>query len=259
MSLPRRFTETLREPSSAFTWLFGAGTVAVLCADALHPDPTLQTALGVLAFGILFVLTVMAPADERRMVWACVAVATLLEIYGSIVWGVYRYRLHNIPLYVPPGHGLVYLASFRLSRLPLFAARPRRTVAVAVGIAVAFAVAGVTLEPLLLHRIDIFGAFWCVYFVTFSVHTRRGVFFAAVFLVTSLLEIVGTATGDWTWAVTDPVFGIGSGNPPSVIAGGYCVLEATVIIVTRAGARLARRRGDRRAASPREALSATGG
>jgi hypothetical protein len=31
------------------------------------------------------------------------------ELTGSIIWGVYRYRLHNLPLFVPPAHGLVFL------------------------------------------------------------------------------------------------------------------------------------------------------
>ena len=41
--------------------------------------------------------------------WPCVPIATLFEVYGSLIWGGYTYRLHNIPLYVPPGHALVYV------------------------------------------------------------------------------------------------------------------------------------------------------
>ena len=29
--------------------------------------------------------------------------------FGSLIWGGYTYRFHNIPLYVPPGHALVYV------------------------------------------------------------------------------------------------------------------------------------------------------
>ena len=49
-----------------------------------------------------------------------VCVATVLEIIGSIVWGAYRYRLGNLPLFVPPGHGLVYLFGITAARLPVF-------------------------------------------------------------------------------------------------------------------------------------------
>jgi hypothetical protein len=214
----------------------GVATLAVLATDAATRSEGVQVVLGAIAFGVLFVLTARGPAADRRA-----------------IWGVYRYRLHNVPLYVPPGHGLVYLMSLQLSRTPLFASRPRRTTAIAVGIALAWCIGGLTVEPLLLHRIDIFGAFWAMYFVTFSLRTSRGVFFAAVFAVTSLLELAGTGLSDWTWQVTDPVLGIGSGNPPSVIAGGYCVIEASVILVTRALTRLGAARSQRRGAAAAQA------
>ena len=48
--------------------------------------------------------------------------ATIGEVTGSLVWGVYHYRLHNLPLFIPPAHGLVYLSGIALCRsLP----RPR--------------------------------------------------------------------------------------------------------------------------------------
>ena len=40
--------------------------------------------------------------------------ATIGEITGSMLWGVYRYRLHNLPLFIPPAHGIVYLTGLSL-------------------------------------------------------------------------------------------------------------------------------------------------
>ena len=45
-----------------------------------------------------------------------VAFATVGEVTGSLVWGVYTYRLHNLPLFIPPAHGLVYLSGLALAR-----------------------------------------------------------------------------------------------------------------------------------------------
>ena len=42
-------------------------------------------------------------------------VATCAEVVGSIIWGVYTYRLENLPSFVPPCHGLVYLAGVSLA------------------------------------------------------------------------------------------------------------------------------------------------
>ena len=36
---------------------------------------------------------------------AVVGIATLGEIVGSLVWGLYGYRLENLPAFVPPGTG----------------------------------------------------------------------------------------------------------------------------------------------------------
>ena len=55
-----------------------------------------------------------------------------------------------------------------------------------------------------------------------------------MFLLTSLLEVMGTWLGDWTWAVHAPILGVPVGNPPSVIAGAYCCLDALVLLSHRA-------------------------
>ena len=60
----------------------------------------------------------LGPA-ERWQVWICVPVATLFEVFGSLIWGGYHYQLHNIPLYVPPGHALVFVFGITAGSLPL--------------------------------------------------------------------------------------------------------------------------------------------
>ena len=60
---------------------------------------------------------------ERWQTWICVPVATLFEIFGSMIWGGYHYRLQNIPLYVPPGHALVWQSRRRSRRIALVAER----------------------------------------------------------------------------------------------------------------------------------------
>ena len=50
----------------------------------------------------------------RAQALGVVAFATVGEVTGSLVWGVYHYRLHNLPLFIPPAHGLVYLSGIAL-------------------------------------------------------------------------------------------------------------------------------------------------
>ena len=52
-----------------------------------------------------------------RMQTAVVVVfATVIEYTCSPLLEVYLYRFHNVPAYVPPGHGLVYLAALAIGR-----------------------------------------------------------------------------------------------------------------------------------------------
>jgi len=75
-----------------------------------------QLALGALTFAVLAAaLWPLAPLVQAQAV-GVVLFATVGEVTGSLVWGVYHYRLHNLPLFIPPAHGLVYLSGIALSR-----------------------------------------------------------------------------------------------------------------------------------------------
>ena len=63
----------------------------------------------------------------RAQVIGVILFATVAEVIGSLIWGVYRYRLHNLPLFIPPAHGLVYLSGVALAAV--IPARPLVAVA----------------------------------------------------------------------------------------------------------------------------------
>src|SRR5271167_3743002 len=73
----------------------------------------------VLSAGIWVVLLYLLKPIERDMryaLMACLIIATLGEIFLSLAWGLYTYRLGNIPLFVPPGHVLMLLLGLALAR-----------------------------------------------------------------------------------------------------------------------------------------------
>jgi hypothetical protein len=212
----------------------------ILFLDAHLTSVYPQYGLGLLTFGVLYLSTRWSPPSERRQVWLCVAVATGFEVFGSLVWGLYRYQFHNLPLYVPPGHGLVYLFGLTAARTPLFRVHGRVVTRVALALATAWAVSGLTWLPLLTGRVDVLGALCLPIFAWFIFRSPRAGVFAAIFFCTSLLEIFGTGFGNWRWAATAPYLLFPAGNPPSVIAGGYCVIDGTVLLLAAAGARLPR-------------------
>ena len=60
-----------------------------------------QLALGVLTWLVLGWLLLRETPLVRAQTLVVVCVATCGEIVGSIIWGVYTYRLENLPSFVP--------------------------------------------------------------------------------------------------------------------------------------------------------------
>jgi len=216
-----------------------------LFADSRITAPWQQYLLGALTFSVLYLAALKAPREQRAQVWTCVAVATCFEIVGSLVWGVYRYRLGNLPLFVPPGHGIVYLFGLLAAQTPVVMRHGRRVAYFVLAAAGGWALAGVTVMPAVTGRIDVQGALCLPVFAYFLLRSPRWPLFAAIFIIVSELEICGTSFGNWYWMPVAPWTHIPSGNPPSVIAGGYCVIDASVLLVLwiyRAGLKTIRTR-----------------
>jgi hypothetical protein len=194
-----------------------------------------QLVLGVLTAGVLAALLSLQRSTVRLQTLVVVGVATSGEVVGSLVWGLYGYRLENLPAFVPPGHGLVYLGGLALATLAT--ARPNVLIAVAALGAAVWGVAGVTVLP----APDVVGAFGCAFLLGVLVWTRRAVY-AGVFLVVAGLELYGTALGTWTWEATVPGLGLSQGNPPSGAASGYVVFDVLALaLVARLNAIQSRR------------------
>jgi hypothetical protein len=198
----------------------------LLYTDSHAETLTQQYMLGALTFAFLFLATRFSPPSERRQILLIVSIATCVELFCSMLWGIYRYRWGNVPLFVPPGHGLLYLFALRAARTPLTMNYGRTFRRVALGCATLWAIGGLTVEPLFLGRIDILGASLWPTFV-WLMRKPSAVLFAASFFITAELELFGTGFGNWTWAATMPVLHLSAGNPPSVIAGAYCILDVT--------------------------------
>jgi hypothetical protein len=182
-----------------------------------------QLALGALTFTVLAAaLLPLAPLVRAQAV-GVVAFATVGEVTGSLVWGVYHYRLHNLPLFIPPAHGLVYLSGIALSR----SLHSRAVVwAAAVG-AATWGIAGLTVLP----QLDVAGAIGVPLLLVFLWRSRARAAYAGVFLVVGALELYGTSIGTWRWASTLPGLGIPDGNPPSGVASGYVWFDVMALLV----------------------------
>ena len=184
-------------------------------------DLAQQSALAITTWAFLAGALWLSPRDERIQVVTMVAVATFFEVIGSLVWGLYTYRLDNLPLFVPPGHGLFYLCALRVAQLPLverFATPVARTV---LGAATLLMLVGLILRP----TPDALGLLSWLILVPFLVGGRFPVLFAVSFSMTMALEFYGTALGTWAWTPIVPLLGIPAASPPSCIGAGYCCMD----------------------------------
>lgn len=206
-------------------------TFVGLFADSRVSALWQQYLLGVLSFAALYLAALKAPRELRPQVWICVVVATGYEIFGSLIWGIYHYRFHNLPLYVPAGHGIVYLFGLMAAGTPIVRRHGRRVAYAVLGAATMWAALGVTVLPALTGRLDVQGTLWLPYLAWFLLRSPRWPVFAAIFVIVAELEFLGTSFGNWYWVPNAPWTGIPSGNPPSVVAGGYCAIDASVLSV----------------------------
>jgi hypothetical protein len=202
-----------------------AAYLAALLAVDTQVGLGVQLALGALTWLVLLGLLTRFPAERRAQALGVVLFASIGEVTGSILWGVYHYRLHNLPMFVPPAHGLVYLAG--LSLAGALAGRTRALVAAAAVVSSAWALLGLTVLP----RLDVAGAVGVPLLLVFLWRSRARAIYAAVFLVVACLELYGTAIGTWRWAPELPGLGIPDGNPPSGVASGYVWFDVMALLV----------------------------
>jgi hypothetical protein len=186
-----------------------------------------QRALGLVTWLLLIGMLWGESRSVRIQVGAVIVAATMLEYTASPLLGLYTYRLENVPSFVPPGHGLVYLAALTINGA-LIGTRGEQLLPRAVlVVAGAWALWGVTLAD----RPDVGGALLYLFLAAFILRGRAPVVYAGAFIVTGYLEIVGTGIGNWAWATRDFTGLVSMGNPPSGIAGGYCFLDMVGIFV----------------------------
>jgi hypothetical protein len=193
-----------------------------------------QFALSFLAWAFLGVALVLQPPAIRIQVIGLVVLATALECIGSLIWGAYSYRLDNLPLYVPAGHGLFYLSALRASSLPMLRRQARAIVIAVTAGASAWMLYGLVARPLP----DLLGFVTWAIFIRFIVRGRYPLLYAVSFVMTTALELYGTALGIWTWSPVLPVLMLPAGNPPTGIGAGYAAMDA---LTRRIVARLDRR------------------
>jgi len=198
-------------------WLIAGLILFGLIIDQ-HVTPWGQAAVSLAAWAMLLYWVARSAPEARINLFSCVIYASLGEIFLSLVWGLYDYRLGNIPLFVPPGHALLFALGVALAaRLPgwITIAVPLATAPVVIGLAwIGSDTLGPPLFALLLACMAL---------------SRARKLYAVMFMLALAMEIYGTALGNWTWNRDVPWLGLSTLNPPLAAGAFYCVLDLLVM------------------------------
>jgi hypothetical protein len=185
-----------------------------------------QRLLGLGTWVLLLALLRREVPLVRAQVAVVIVFATVVEYTFSPVLEVYVYRLDNVPAFVPPGHGLVYLCALAMGRSRWV--RERLPACVALTVVAGGAYAGWGL--LVSSRPDALGAFWFACLVGFLLWGRSRGLYVGAFVVVTYLEILGTWLGTWEWQAHDPTGIVSIGNPPAGAAGGYGWFDLAAVL-----------------------------
>lgn len=169
-----------------------------------------------------------APREQQVTLVACVIYATLGECFLSLAWGLYDYRLNNVPAFVPPGHALLLMLGL------IITARVRDWVIWATPLASLPFIA-----VLAWTGADTFGLLLYLMLVVCMIFNRARKLYAVMFILSLAMEIYGTWLGNWTWRHDVPWLGLITTNPPIAAGAFYCVLDLLVMSTFRVWRRTA--------------------
>jgi hypothetical protein len=169
-----------------------------------------QVAVSAAAWILCATLLARTDMRSRHALLACLVFATAGEVFLSLVWGLYEYRLGNIPLFVPPGHVLLFFLGTQIA-----ARIPDRgewwIAALALPVVALFAWNGRdTLGPLL----------YALFLGCMLISPSRKLY-ATMFVLSLAMELYGT------W------LGLTADNPPLAAGAFYCVLDLLVVSVMK--------------------------
>ena len=181
-----------------------------------------QLTVSVVAWVVFAMLWMRRPAGERPALFACLLFATAGEVFLSLVWGLYEYRLGNLPLFVPPGHVLLFFLGMRLAeRIPKGGEW---------GIAL---LAAPLVALFAWNGRDTMGPLLYALFVACMLVSPSRRLYATMFVLSLVMELYGTWVGNWTWSPQVPWLGLTADNPPLAAGAFYCVLDLLVVTFAR--------------------------
>jgi hypothetical protein len=212
----------LWQDASVRSRIFVALNIIAVIAGGLAIDAAFKWPGQIIAVMWTFIvwawLYKIAGIDERRVLILATAIAVAGEIFLSQVWGLYDYQFYNVPFFVPPGHALLLTLGILVSRHVNI--RAAWTIA---------AISGAWAVYTWIVGVDRFGAVLCAMFIVCMLTGRAKSRYATMFVLALIMELYGTALGNWTWRVDAPWLDLSAANPPFSAGAFYALLDFLVL------------------------------
>ena len=204
--------------SDALRALILAGSIAGGLAFDQLVDFWGQTLTNVGVWAVLLYWIRSARPDEQLTLAICVIYATAGEIFLSLVWGLYEYRLANVPLFVPPGHAMLFLLGGLIAKR--------------IGAWIEWVVPAAAAPFILMLAWTGLGTLDALLFALFLMCLLSGRatrLYSVMFVLSLAMEIYGVWLGNWSWAAQAPWLGFTTINPPLAAGAFYCMLDMLVV------------------------------
>ncbi len=211
----------MKLPESATGYLKAAGIIIAFTAVLLIDieGKSYSQPLANVVMWLLFALFLLRENKAGiAVMFSCLILATLGEMFFSLVWGLYEYRLPGIPLYVPPGHVLLFMTGSKVAT-----GVSDRIVYYVPFLFVLYAVVGVV------GGFDSFALILLLYFLACYQKKETRKLYSTMVLLSLILELVGTQLGNWRWFSHVPIMNLTTINPPPCAGVMYCMLDLMVM------------------------------
>ena len=173
-----------------------------------------QIAVTLFVWSLLSWLCLRSSEELRVRLIACVWISGIGEIGASLVWGLYDYQFGNVPLFVPPGHALLYLLGVMVAqRLPPSVS------------AIVPLLAAPVVAFLAWSGVDTLSLALFIVFIAFMLFGAEKKLYATMFIIALAMELLGTALGNWTWREAVRATPLATLNPPLAAGVFYCLLD----------------------------------
>ncbi len=177
-----------------------------------------QIIVNIFIWLFFFGLFKYANRSKQIALLLCLLYATIGEVFLSLIWQLYEYRLDNIPWFIPPGHALLFTLGLLLApKMPnwIIWLIPTLTAFYTV-----FAVG---------TGIDTLGGVLFIAFLLCLIFGKAKKLYATMFLLSLFLEVYGTTVGNWAWNYDEQWFGMTTTNPPVSAGAFYCMLDLLIV------------------------------